>query len=103
MQHNAMTTDDYLGYGNDYYFQRNFRLAIRYYTKAITEGPIGPNPNHALIYNNRGAAYYHLMAFDDAIVNYNKAIVLNPHDAEFFLNRANAYMAKGLGIKAIAD
>jgi tetratricopeptide (TPR) repeat protein len=43
--------------------------------------------------NNRGLAYYQQRQYDDALVDYNKAIeVINGTNAENFFNRGNVYL-----------
>ena len=53
------------------------------------------NPNHALAYSNRGAAYGTKGETDRAIKDFNEAIKLNPGDAVSYNNRGNAYREKG--------
>jgi len=57
----------------------------------------------ALIFNNRGFAYYNLRRYDSAIEDYGQAIKLNPNYAEAFNNRGDAYADKGQPDRAIQD
>ncbi len=57
----------------------------------------------AIIYINRGAAYYYKGQYDRAIADFDQAIKLNPKDAEVYFIRGNAYQNKGQFDRAIAD
>jgi len=57
----------------------------------------------AMIYNSRGAAYGAKGEHDRAILDYNKAIEINPRDAQPYNNRGNAYQNKGEYDRAILD
>ena len=57
----------------------------------------------AVVYNNRGTAYFNKEGYDQAIQNYDKAIELNPNFAEAYNNRGNAYEDKGEYDQAIQD
>ena len=54
-------------------------------------------------YYNRGLAHSNKSELDESIVNYGKAIELNPERAEAYSHRGNAYRDKGEMEKAIAD
>src|SRR3989338_6791372 len=62
--------------GYQHILNKEHDSAIEAYTKAIAL-----DPNDALAYNNRGAAYANKGQYDRAIEDYNKAIALNPNDA----------------------
>src|SRR5664279_2335528 len=49
----------------------------------------------AVIFNNRGFAYYNLRRYDRAIQDFDQTIKLNPSYAEAFNNRGDAYADKG--------
>jgi len=55
------------------------------------------------IYNHKGVKYYEERKYDRAIVNYNKAIKLKSNSANYYINRAHAYDAKGNKKKAMED
>ena len=54
----------------------------------ITTRALGPNPNSAEVFNNRGNAYYNKGEVDRAIRDYNKALDLNPNYAEAYYSRS---------------
>lgn len=45
---------------------------------------------------SKGAVYYNLEWYDDAIVEYKKAIEINPEDADTYFNLGLAYDGKGM-------
>jgi len=57
----------------------------------------------ATVHYNRGISYAIKGDFDRAIADYDKAIKLNPKDADVYYNRGNAYQRKGQHDRAIAD
>lgn len=60
-------------------------------------------PKDATGFNDRGIAYANKGAFDRAIVDFTKAIELDPKMALPYYNRGDIYRAKGEYDKAIAD
>lgn len=56
---------------------------------------IQSNPTSASDYNNRGLIYFQSGQLDQAIADYNRALVLNPNLASAYNNRANYYAARG--------
>jgi len=54
-------------------------------------------------YYNSGNAYYKQGKYDQAIVEYTKAIEINPNLAEVYNNRAGVYIHKGNYEQAILD
>ena len=75
------------------------------YDEAIEEcnKAIELDPNYALAYFNRGAAYINKGQYDLAIADCNKAIELDPNNAKAYANRAYAYKLQGKKAEAIAD
>jgi tetratricopeptide (TPR) repeat protein len=57
----------------------------------------------ALVFNNRGFAYYNLRRYDRAIQDYDQAVKLNPNYADAFNNRGDAYSDEGQSDRAIQD
>ena len=57
----------------------------------------------AEFYNNRGIAYDKEGLYDQAILDYNKALKINPRYAEAYNNRGVAYRRKGQYDRAISD
>jgi tetratricopeptide (TPR) repeat protein len=72
--------------------------AIEYLNEAIRL-----NPNYAMAYNNRGAAYINLGQHQRAIEDYNNAIRLKPDYANAYNNRGAAYINLGQHHRAIED
>ena len=56
-----------------------------------------------MAYYNRGFAYEKKGEYDRAIVDYDKAIAINPKFAAAYNNRGNAYYKKGDKEQAIVD
>jgi tetratricopeptide (TPR) repeat protein len=61
------------------------------------------NPNNAMAYYTRGAAYQSKGDVDRAISDYTVAIELNPYHAAAYESRARAYVGKGDYTHAVAD
>lgn len=57
----------------------------------------------AVVYTNRGLAYYNKGQYDQAIKDYNKAIEIDPGNAVAYINRGFAYRNKGQYDQAIKD
>ncbi len=55
------------------------------------------------VYVNRGNDYAKKGQYDEAILNYNKALEINPRYALAYYNRGNAYDEKGQYDQAISD
>jgi protein O-mannosyl-transferase len=56
-----------------------------------------------LAYNNRGQAFYLIGQLDQAIEDFNKAIILDPASFKAYLNRGAAFINKGQFDQANAD
>ena len=78
--------------------QGRFEEAIDEYTKAIEL-----DPNYAMAYSNRAAAYLYKGQYDLVMADCNKAIELDPELAMAYNNRGAAYATKGELDQAIAD
>jgi len=118
----------YFKRGNAYYFKGDYDLAIMDYDKVISL-----KPDNRDAYYNRGGAYHckgdreqaatdfdcarkissnphyidelydRNVNYDRAIMNYSRAISLEPNDAEAYNNRGTVYGHKGDYKRAIAD
>ena len=64
---------------------------------------IKKSPESAGAYSSRGNAYAAKGDIDQAIADYDRAIMLDPEFVDVYNNRANAYKKKGDMPKAIAD
>ena len=56
-----------------------------------------------MAYNNRGIARYTMKDYDRALVDLDRAIAINPRDADTYNNRGNVYMDKEDIDRALAD
>ncbi|MFN8117292.1 MAG: tetratricopeptide repeat protein [Bacteroidia bacterium] len=70
-----------------YFKNKNTDYALMYYNKAID---LIKNPKY---YNNRGCVLHSLDNIEDAISDYNQAILLNPNNGQYYYNRGGAYYA----------
>ncbi len=70
-----------------YFKNKNTDYALMYYNKAID---LIKNPQY---YNNRGCVLHSLDNIEDAISDYNQAILLNPNNGQYYYNRGGAYFA----------
>lgn len=77
--------------------QNKLTNAICFYNVMLQVSP------HSWCYNNRGTAYAEIGQLSAAIVDFNQAIALNPHDGDTFYNRGLAQQALRQFEKAIAD
>lgn len=63
------------------------------YNEALAEfGKAIQNEDHALHYNNRGLANYHLSRLEEAKKDFDEAIKKNSDDPYFYFNRGNVYL-----------
>jgi Flp pilus assembly protein TadD len=56
-----------------------------------------------MAYNNRGFAHFSKGAFEKALIDYSKAIELEPMDSGFYRNRGTLYAKVGKKDEAIRD
>jgi tetratricopeptide (TPR) repeat protein len=68
----------------------------------IQSGP-GAASDFSIIFNNRGIGYAVKEEYDEAILDYNEAIFINPNFPLAYSNRGVAYEAKGEFARAIED
>ncbi len=78
--------------------QKQYNQAIR-----LCDQALALNPNDALAYNERGAAYSWMDQNEQAIDSYTKAIQLDPSLAVAWRNRGSVYFHQGAYAKAVAD
>jgi serine/threonine protein kinase len=57
--------------------EKNYNLAIQFYTLAIKL-----DGNNDILYYNRGNAYYYIKAYQNAVKDYRKALQLNPNNRQ---------------------
>lgn len=57
----------------------------------------------AVMYKDLGGVYVTKGQYDQAILNFNKALEMNPKYAEAYCNRGGAYLGKGRYDMAILD
>ena len=93
-----LSAGDYFRKGVQAYVQKEYNLAIFYWTQAILL-----RPNYLIAYNNRGVAFYTQNKFGEALKDYNKALKLNPDFANAYFNRGNVYRKQKYYEKAIQD
>ncbi len=72
-------------------------------TLSALDDIIRRHPNSALAYSNRGAVYFQIRKYDEAIKDYTQAIGLGQNDTVTVLNRASAYSKNGEFDKALDD
>lgn len=88
---NTLKTDDlaeiHFDKAEQYFKNKNTDYALMYYNKAID---LYKNPKY---YNNRGCLLHSLDNIEDAISDYNQAIILNPNNGQYYYNRGGAYYA----------
>ena len=77
-------------------------LAIDHCTAAIQSGELS-DQDLAIVFNNRGFAYYNKKNYDHAIEDYDRATRLNPNDSDPFYRRGLAYFEKNEYNRAIQD
>ena len=80
----------------------NYVLAVDYYTRCIDAGGL-TREDLANTHSNRGVAHYHNGMYDQAILDFDAALALDPGDAEVYYNRGLAYRNKGDYDQAVRD
>jgi len=79
------------------------RCAVWHDSVSLWSDVIRSYPRFALAYMNRGYAFSVRGQFLEAIADYDKAILIDPSDAETLNNRGSAYAAIGARDRAIAE
>ena len=80
----------------------NYKLAVRYYTRALWSGELS-DAEAAAVYFGRAFAYIKLQDYDKAEDDYDQLIELRPDDASAYYNRAVTHAADGDLKAALAD
>jgi tetratricopeptide (TPR) repeat protein len=89
--------------GYDALRRHDYDKAISLFTSAIETGDL-TRPNRALAYHYRGAEYLNVGRYDEAIADFDRAIMLEPVKLPTaYSDRGIAYRRKGDYAKAIAD
>jgi tetratricopeptide (TPR) repeat protein len=80
----------------------NYKLAVRYYTRALWSGELS-DVEAAAVYFGRAFAYIKLDEFTKAEEDYDQLIELRPDDPSAYYNRAVTHAAEGDLKSALAD
>ena len=91
--------------GNEYYKQKFFDTAIKYYTRAISYCPLTKEHSYsrAVFYSNRAACYMSMTEYDRAIEDCSTALSFEPTYVKTILRRCKAYEAIDQLEDAVAD
>jgi len=94
------TAEDFYNEGNDLgkggHYAGNELLAIWSYDESIRL-----DPNHAVVWYNRGNEYYSLGKYEDALKNYDEAVRLDPKYVNSWINKGATLNALGRYFEAI--
>jgi tetratricopeptide (TPR) repeat protein len=90
--------DSYFNTADEYAKKKStYNMALVFYNKAID---LVKEP---MYYNNRGCLYHKMNALLVAIDDYNKAIILNPNNGQYYYNRGWAYYTLSRKNDALRD
>lgn len=92
-----MEAEEYYYLGNKYQDEEEYIKAISYYTKAIEQGY-----KNADIYRKRGACYFIIQQYNEAIKDLTEAINIQPTDYDYRM-RSHCYNVLGMNKEAEAD
>ena len=92
------TTDDYLKQGDAFFFEGNYKEAIKSYDEVIKR-----QPNSYFAWASRSWALRRINKFKEALNSYDKAIEINPDDHLGWYGRGNALRELKRYDEAIAD
>lgn len=90
------------GTGFDAMERGNYKLAVRYYTRALWSGELNDG-EAAAVYFGRAFAYIKLQEYQKAEKDYDELIELKPDDPSAYYNRAVTHAADGDLKAALAD
>jgi lipoprotein NlpI len=82
--------------------RNDFDLSIDYCTKAIQSGALS-DQDLAIVFKNRGLAYYYKKDYERAVQDYDHAIRLGLSDADLFYRRGLVYFESNDYSRAIQD
>lgn len=83
--------------------QGNFPKAVEFLNKILTKPEGIDKMNLMSAYNVRALCYSQMNQFDKALADFEKALAIDPQNAEILGNRAFVYQAMGNLEKAKAD
>ena len=92
------TTDDYLKQGDAFFFEGNYKEAIKSYDEVIKR-----HPNSYFAWASRSWALRRMSKFKEALNSYDKAIEINPDDHLGWYGRGNALRELKRYDEAIVD
>lgn len=98
---NQLTAKDWFIRGLDAISKQEYYEAITYFTNAIKES--SSDEARCLSYNNRGNSKAMLSQYNEAILDYNEAIKINPLNGNLYNNRGRAKESLKLYLDAIED
>jgi len=81
--------DSYVNLAKTYYFQEDYKTAIKYYNKSLNNVEV--YERGSLAYLGLGNANFSLGNIQEAITNYNKVIEIDHEDYEVYLMIGNIY------------
>ncbi|CCW61573.1 unnamed protein product [Phytomonas sp. EM1] len=83
--YDGLTAEQIKNKGNELMGQAKYKEAIAYYTKAIEL-----EPENAIFFANRAAAHTHMKDYSSAIIDCERAIVINPNYSKSFSRMGTA-------------
>ena len=91
--------------GNEYYKQKFFDTAIKYYSRAIAYCPLSSDHSYsrAVFYSNRAACYMSMTEYERAIKDCTAALEFEPKYVKTLLRRCKAYEASDRLEDAVSD
>ena len=80
---------EFLDNGINEFYEGNFKNSINYFNKSIEL-----KKDFSVSYFYRGAAYHSLEEYDEAMLDYTKAISLDPKMTDAYYNRARIILSR---------
>ncbi|KAG8172985.1 hypothetical protein JTE90_023256 [Oedothorax gibbosus] len=81
--------------GNESFEKGDFKEAITFYTKAMNTCPLIYQSDRSILYTNRAASWISIDKKEEAILDCNKAIELNPEYLKAILEEKQAELSRG--------